>query len=81
MPWHVAKSIANEGVTLADMPWHVPTTGSAFLKLVALVCCLLLLGDGEFLAGADAAAFDAVGTLECLDGGAVALGYAFEGVA
>lgn len=42
---------------------------------------MLFLGDGKFLPGADAAAFDAVSALQCFDCGAVALGYAFEAVA
>ena len=28
------------GVALADMPWHVSTTMSAFPKLVTLGCCV-----------------------------------------
>lgn len=40
MPWNVAKSVANEGVALVDMPWHVSTTMSAFPKLVTLGCCV-----------------------------------------
>ncbi len=41
MPWHVAKSVANEGVALVDLPWHVSTTMSAFpKKLVTLGCCV-----------------------------------------